>query len=107
MRGYQAIGEWVDDLRPKVLQRFRVRRRDGQYRPPSLSAIRHLLIQPKTSITKSAASTVFSSERVPSVALDRKAGVGKDGIPPRQPRRRGARAGSIRINARVYSAASG
>ena len=43
MRGYKAIGEWVDDLSPKVLQRFRVRRRDGRYRPPSLSAIRSLL----------------------------------------------------------------
>ena len=45
MRGYKAIGEWVDDLSPKVLQRFRVRRRDGRYRPPSLSAIRSLLIR--------------------------------------------------------------
>ena len=26
MRGYKAISEWVDDLSPKVLQRFRVRR---------------------------------------------------------------------------------
>ena len=33
------------DLSPKVLQRFRVRRRDGQYRPPSLSAMRSLLIR--------------------------------------------------------------
>ena len=45
MRGYKAIGEWVDDLSPRVLQRFRVRRRDGQYRPPSLSAVRSLLIR--------------------------------------------------------------
>ena len=30
---------------PRVLQRFRVRRRDGQYRPPSLSAMRSLLIR--------------------------------------------------------------
>ena len=45
MRGYQAMSEWVDDLSPKVLQRFRVRRRDGQYRPPSLSAMRSLLIR--------------------------------------------------------------
>ena len=45
MRGYKAISEWVDDLSPKVLQRFRVRRRDGQYRPPSLSAMRSLLIR--------------------------------------------------------------
>ena len=39
------ISEWVDDLSPKVLQRFRVRRRDGQHRPPSLSAMRSLLIR--------------------------------------------------------------
>ena len=45
MRGYKAMSEWVDDLSPKVLQRFRVRRRDGQYRPPSLSAMRSLLIR--------------------------------------------------------------
>ena len=45
MRGYKAISEWVDDLGPKALQRFRVRRRDGQYRAPSLSAIRSLLIR--------------------------------------------------------------
>lgn len=32
MCGYKAINEWVDDLRPRVLQRFRVRRRDSQYR---------------------------------------------------------------------------
>ena len=45
MRGYKAISEWVDDLSPKVLQRFRVRRRAGQYRPPSLSAMRSVLIR--------------------------------------------------------------
>ena len=45
MRGYKAIGEWADDLSPRVLQRFRVRRRDGVYRPPSLSAMRNLLIR--------------------------------------------------------------
>ena len=45
MRGDKAMSEWVDDLSPKVLQRFRVRRRDGQYRPPSLSAMRSLLIR--------------------------------------------------------------
>ena len=36
MRGYKAMSEWVDDLSPRVLQRFRVHRRDGVYRPPSL-----------------------------------------------------------------------
>ena len=45
MRGDKAISEWVDDLSPRVLQRFRVRRRDGQDRPPSLSAMRSLLIR--------------------------------------------------------------
>ena len=33
------------NLGPKALQRFRVRRRDGQYRAPSLSAIRSLLVR--------------------------------------------------------------
>ncbi len=45
MRGDKAISEGVDDLSPRVLQRFRVRRRDGQDRPPSLSAMRSLLIR--------------------------------------------------------------
>ena len=42
MRGYKAISEWVENLGPKELQRFRVRRRDGQYRAPSLSAKRRI-----------------------------------------------------------------
>ena len=45
MRGYKAISEWADDLSPKVLQRFRVRRGGGRYRPPSLSVIRSLPIR--------------------------------------------------------------
>ena len=45
MRGYKAISEWVDDLSPKVLERFRVRRRNGQHRAPSLSAMRSVLIR--------------------------------------------------------------
>ena len=45
MRGYKAISEWLENLGPKALQRFRVRRRDGQYRAPSLSAIRSLLVR--------------------------------------------------------------
>ncbi len=45
MRGYKAISEWVDDLSPRALDRFRVRRRDGHYRVPSLSAMRSLLIR--------------------------------------------------------------
>ena len=39
------MSEWADDLSPRVLQRFRVRRRHGQYRPPSLSAMRSLLLR--------------------------------------------------------------
>ena len=45
MRGYKAISEWVDDLSPRALERFRVRRRDGHHRVPSLSAMRSLLIR--------------------------------------------------------------
>ena len=46
MRGYKAISEWVDDLSPRVLQRFRVRRpRRPVPGPPSLSAMRSLLIR--------------------------------------------------------------
>ena len=45
MRGYKAISEWVQDLSPKALERFRVRRRQGRYQVPSLSAIRSLLIR--------------------------------------------------------------
>ena len=40
MRGYKAIGEWVDDPGSRVLKRFHVRRRNGQLRPPGLSTIR-------------------------------------------------------------------
>ena len=45
MRGYKAISEWVDDLSPRMLERFRVRRRHGHYRVPSLSAMRSLLLR--------------------------------------------------------------
>ena len=45
MRGYRAISEWVHDLSPRVLERFGVRRRSGQYRVPSLSAMRSVLIR--------------------------------------------------------------
>ena len=44
MRGYQAFSEWVSDLSPRVLERFRVRRRNGRHHPPSLSAIRRVLM---------------------------------------------------------------
>ena len=56
---------------------------------------------------KSDASTMFLSERAPSVAPDRKAGVGKDGIPHRQLRWRRGRAGRMGIHAWVHSAAFG
>ena len=45
MRGYKAISEWVDDLSPQELERFHVRRRNGQYRVPSLSVLRSVLIR--------------------------------------------------------------
>ena len=45
MRGYKAISEWVDDLGPKALERFGVRRRNGHFRPPSRSAMRSVLIR--------------------------------------------------------------
>ena len=45
MRGYKAISEWVEDLGPKALERFGVRRRNGHPRPPSRSAMRSVLIR--------------------------------------------------------------
>jgi len=45
MRGYKAISEWVEDLSPRVLERFRVRRRNARHHPPSLSAIRRVLLR--------------------------------------------------------------
>ena len=45
MRGYKAISEWVEDLGPKALERFGVRRRNGHSRPPSRSAMRSVLIR--------------------------------------------------------------
>ena len=45
MRGYKAISEWVDDLGPKALERFGVRRRNGHPRRPSRSAMRSVLIR--------------------------------------------------------------
>ena len=45
MRGYKAISEWIDDLGPKALQRFGVRRRNGHYPTISLSAMRSVLIR--------------------------------------------------------------
>ena len=44
-RGYKAIGEWVDALGHKALERFGVRRRNGVRKPPCLSTIRTLLIR--------------------------------------------------------------
>ena len=44
-RGYKAIGEWVDALGHKALERFAVRRRSGVRKPPCRSTIRSLLIR--------------------------------------------------------------
>ena len=44
-RGYKAIGEWVDALGHKALERFGVRRRNGVRSPPCRSTIRNLLIR--------------------------------------------------------------
>ena len=44
-RGYKAIGEWVDALGHKALERFAVRRRNGVRSPPCRSTIRNLLIR--------------------------------------------------------------
>ena len=38
MEAHHYLGALPGNLGPKALQRFRVRRRDGQYRAPSLSA---------------------------------------------------------------------
>ena len=45
MRGYKAIKEWVDDLKPSELRRFRVRFRDGRHERPSEWVIRDVLIR--------------------------------------------------------------
>ena len=42
---YKAIGEWVDALGHKALERFRVRLRNGVRKPPCQSTIRTLLIR--------------------------------------------------------------
>ena len=44
-RGYKAMGEWVDALGHKALERFGVRRRNGVPTPPCRSTIRSLLIR--------------------------------------------------------------
>ena len=44
-RGYKAIGEWVDSLGHKALERFGVRRRNGVRKPPCRTTIRSLLIR--------------------------------------------------------------
>ncbi len=43
MRGYKAMSEWVNDLSPQVLIRFRVRRRGGVPQRPSRSTLRDVL----------------------------------------------------------------
>ena len=44
-RGYKAIGEWVDALGHKALERFAVRRRNGVRTLPCRSTIRSVLIR--------------------------------------------------------------
>jgi hypothetical protein len=45
MRGYKAIAEWANNLTPKARQRFRCRRRGGQYLVPCEYIIRDVLIR--------------------------------------------------------------
>ena len=45
MRGYKAISGWVQDQSPQVLRRFHVQRVNGKPVPPSLTAMRNLLIR--------------------------------------------------------------
>ena len=45
MRGYRAMGEWVEHLGQAALARFRCRRENGRYVPPSPSTIRDALIR--------------------------------------------------------------
>ena len=71
MRGYKAISEWVGDLSPKALQRIRVRRRDGCYRPPGLSAIRSLPIRVDPAQLDAASSAVAPTICSPSRATSR------------------------------------
>jgi len=45
MRGYKAIAGWAKDLKPRARERFRCRREQGNYRVPSESIIRDVLIR--------------------------------------------------------------
>lgn len=45
MRGYKAISDWAQDLTPKARARFRCCYRDGQYRVPSESIIRDVMLR--------------------------------------------------------------
>ena len=45
MRGYKAISDWAQDLTPKARARFRCCYRDGQYRVPSESVIRDVMLR--------------------------------------------------------------
>jgi len=45
MRGYRAISDWAQSLRPRARQRFRCRYENGGYLVPSESIIRNVLIR--------------------------------------------------------------
>lgn len=45
MRGYLAISDWVNGLGQKALERFRCRRENKRYVPPSQSTIRDVLVR--------------------------------------------------------------
>ena len=44
-RGYKAISDWAQALRPRARARFRCRLRNGRYRVPSESILRDVLIR--------------------------------------------------------------
>ena len=45
MRGYKAISNWADALRPQARERFDCRRENGSYVVPSESVIRDCLVR--------------------------------------------------------------
>lgn len=44
MRGYKGIHLWIDALGQQALSRFRCRKRNGRYEPPSRTVIRNVMI---------------------------------------------------------------
>lgn len=45
MRGYKAMADWTKSLKPKALERFGCRCKDGKFLVPSESIIRNVLIR--------------------------------------------------------------